>query len=202
MGLFFKNVENDIKDVEERSILPMPHRLIPPRRDQVIADPETALTITSVFRCVQVIANSVSGLPLKTYRLEDRIDNPLIINNPSVYMNRREFLYQTMTSMVLYGEAFYLKQFGLNDQVNNIVLLHPMNVNVTQEPGKPVVYSFNDKQYTKAEVTHIKLFALPTSLRGVGPIQLCWEDIAASLNLRDYAAQWFSSAGNNSIVCT
>jgi HK97 family phage portal protein len=42
---------------------------------------------------------------------------------------------------------------------------------------------------------HLKIFSRVGFLRGLSPIETCNRDIASALDLRDYAANWFSAAG-------
>jgi HK97 family phage portal protein len=42
---------------------------------------------------------------------------------------------------------------------------------------------------------HLKIFSRAGFLRGLSPIETCNRDIASALDLRDYAANWFSAAG-------
>ena len=201
MGLF-KRATKDVADIQNRHSVDMPPGLLPPSREHVVPNPQRAMTVTAVWRAVQILCNTVSGLELKTYRYEDRIENPLLVNNPSVFFNRKEFLFQTMSSMVLYGEAFWLKSYGPDDQVNNLTIVHPQMVTITQEPGEPIYYWYQEQKFTRSGMAHLKLFSEPTSLRGIGPIQACHEDIVAALNLREYAAAWYSSSGIPSGVLT
>jgi HK97 family phage portal protein len=65
--------------------------------------------------------------------------------------------------------------------------------------GKPdfsrIVYDYMGTQYTKNEIEHLKIFSRAGYLRGVSPIESCRKDISAAIDLRDYAGNWFTSAG-------
>lgn len=184
--------------VEQRAAQPT----IPTRSDAVVTA-DTALTLTAVYRAVQIIATPISKMPIKTYRfatgVELRIDNPVLINKPDINSNRRDFLFQTVVSLALEGNAFWWKNYGSNGQVNNLTLLPASAVSVSyknpQDARSAIEYSYLGKTYTSREIEHLKLFSKVGNLRGISPIEAARPDISAALDLRNYAKNWFSSAG-------
>ena len=174
-----------------------------PTRSAAVVTADTALTLTAVYRAVQIIATPISKMPIKTYRyapgVELRIENPVLINKPDINSNRRDFLFQTVISLALEGNAFWYKNFGSNGQVNNLTLLPAQSVSVRYKNQLDITqgieYSYLGKTYTPREIEHLKLFSKTGNLRGISPIEAARPDISAALDLRDYAKNWFSSAG-------
>ena len=174
-----------------------------PSRSAAVVTADTALTLTAVYRAVQIIATPISKMPIKTYRfatgVELRIDNPVLINKPDINSNRRDFLFQTVISLALEGNAFWYKNYGSNGQVNNLTLLPAQSVSVRYKNQLDITqgieYSYLGKTYTPREIEHLKLFSKTGNLRGISPIEAARPDISAALDLRDYAKNWFSSAG-------
>ena len=174
-----------------------------PTREAATVTADTAITLTAVYRAVQIIATPISKMPIHTYRfatgVELKVENPVLINKPDINRNRRDFLYETVTSLALEGNAFWYKNYGSNGQVNNLTLLPASAVSVTYKDSlditKGVVYDYLGKRYSSREIEHLKLFSKPGNLRGIAPIQAAGADVAAALDLRDYAKNWFSSAG-------
>ena len=174
-----------------------------PTRAETSVTADTALTLTAVYRAVQIIATPISKMPIETYRyatgMDFRVENPVLVNKPDINSNRRNFLYETVTSLSLEGNAFWHKSFGSNGQVNNLTLLSASAVSVAyvndQDLSKGVYYSYQGIRYGANEMEHLKLFAKTGTLRGVSPIESCRKDIAAALDLRDYAKNWFNQAG-------
>ena len=174
-----------------------------PSRSAAVVTADTALTLTAVYRAVQIIATPISKMPIKTYRfatgVELRIDNPVLINKPDINSNRRDFLFQTVLSLALEGNAFWYKNYGSNGQVNNLTLLPAQSVSVRYKNQLDITqgieYSYLGKTYTPREIEHLKLFSKTGNLRGISPIEAARPDISAALDLRDYAKNWFSSAG-------
>lgn len=165
--------------------------------------PDTALTLTAVYRAVQIIGTPISKMPIETYRyatgVELKVENPVLVNKPDINSNKRDFMFQTVAALALEGNAFWYKNYGSNGQVNNLTLLPASAVSVSyknqQDITKGIVYSYQGKTYTSKEIEHLKLFSRTGNLRGVSPIESCRSDLSAALDLRDYAKNWFSSAG-------
>jgi HK97 family phage portal protein len=174
-----------------------------PTREAAVVTPDTALTLTAVYRAVQIIATPISKMPIRTYRyatgVELLIENPALVNKPDITTNRRDFMYQSVVSLALEGNAFWYKSYGSNGQVNNLTLLPASGVGVrykdTNDITKGVVYDYMGKTYTGNEIEHLKLFSKAGNLRGIAPIEAARADVSAALDLRDYAKNWFTSAG-------
>lgn len=183
---------------QKRGMNPPP---IPSRADTVVTV-DTALSLTAVYRSVQILGNPVSKMEIETYRfaggVEERISNPLLINNPNINGTRREFLFETVASLALNGECFWFKQYDSRNQVSNIIVLPAHTVGVRYENEtitSPKVFDYDGKTYTTREIEHLKLFSRAGVLRGISPIDMCRPDIAAAMDLRDYAANWFKDGG-------
>jgi len=175
---------------------------IPTRSDATVTA-DTALSLTAVYRSVQIIATPISKMPIETYRyatgMDFRIESPVLVNKPDINSNRRDFLFQTVTSLALEGNAFWHKSFSSNGQVNSLTLLPASAVSVAyvndQDLAQGVYYSYEGVSYSANEMEQLKLFSKSGDLRGVSPIYSCRKDISAALDLRDYAKNWFNQAG-------
>ena len=182
-------------------------RLAPPpipTRSSSAVSTTNALSLTSVYRCVQIIATPIAkALPLETFRfaggLEQKIDNPVLVNNPSLSESRRDFLFSTVTSLALEGNAFWFKSYDSRGLVNELTILPASAVAVRLDGPTGMsgakVFDYMGKTYTSTDIEHLKLFTVAGNLRGIGPIQAASQDILAAIDLRDFAATWFSNAG-------
>lgn len=185
-------------EIESRAVQPTV-----PTRSAAVVTADTALTLTAVYRAVQIIATPISKMPIDTYRfatgIELKIENPVLVNKPDINSNRRDFLFQTVTSLALEGNAFWFKNYGSNGQVNNLTLLPASAVSVAWKNDQNIMegvdYSYMGKTYSSREIEHLKLFSKTGNLRGLSPIEVCRSDVSAALDLRDYAKNWFTSAG-------
>lgn len=182
---------------EARSATPT---LVAPARSATTVSPETAMTLASVYRAVQVIAIPVSKMEIKTHRwaggMTQRIDNPIFVNKPSLSMSRREFLYANVADLALYGNAYWLKNLDGKGQVNNVELLAAKYVIpwVDRSTGK-AYYTYFGETYDASQIQHLRLYPRAYELKGESPIDRCADDIGAALDLRDYQATWFKNGG-------
>jgi HK97 family phage portal protein len=145
-------------------------------------------------------------MTINTYRfatgIELKVDNPVLVNNPTLDQNRRDFLFQTVASLALEGNAYWFKNYGSNGQVNNLTIL-PASAVMPSYPKmldgtidySTIVYDYLGTRYTKREIEHLRIFSTAGQLVGVSPIGSCYKDISAAIDLRDYAGNWFTSAG-------
>ena len=174
-----------------------------PTRSDMGAGPNQALTLTAVYRSIQIIATPISKMPMQTFRyatgMEMPVENPVLVNKPNFLDTKRDFLFQTVVSMALDGNAFWLKSYGSNGQVNNLTLIPPSAVTIRLVNGvKHYDYQVNADTpvaTTTTDIQHLKLFSRVGYLRGLGPIDSCNKDIQSALELRNFAANWFSSGG-------
>jgi HK97 family phage portal protein len=186
------------RERETRSATP----IFPTRSDYSVGVNE-ALTLTAVYRSIQIIATPISKMPMQTFRyatgLEVPVENPILVNKPNFLDSKRDFLFQTVVSMALDGNAFWLKSYGSNGQVNNLTLVPANAVTIRLVNGiKHYDYQVNQDTpvaTTTTDMQHLKLFSRVGYLRGLGPIDSCNKDISAALELRNFAANWFGQAG-------
>ena len=186
------------RDRETRSTTP-----VWPTRSETVVGENSALTLTAVYRSIQIIATPISKMPMQTFRyatgLEVPVENPVLVNKPNFLDSKRDFLFQTVASLALDGNAFWLKSYGSNGQVNNLTLIPAGSVTVRLDKGvKYYDYQVNQDTplaTTTSDIQHLKLFSRAGYLRGLGPIDACSKDIASALDLRNFAANWFGQAG-------
>jgi phage portal protein BeeE len=77
----------------------------------VPVNPTTAMQHSAVWACVNLIAGSISTLPLAAYRRGDRdplSDLPPLLRQPSADWSLPEFLYALLQSLLLRGNAYGL----------------------------------------------------------------------------------------------
>lgn len=174
-----------------------------PLRSATFVNSDSALTLSAVYRAVSILGTSVAGLRLETYRyatgLEMKIPNPVLVNNPSLEDTRRDFLFQSVVSLALDGNAFWLKTPDSRGGTNNLTILAPHAVSVRLDGVNGLtgrkVYDYMGETYTADRMEHLKLFSRPGVLRGISPIESASKDIAAAIDLRDFAVNWYTSGG-------
>lgn len=199
MASIWQRLTRTVPPVEKRAATPN----IPMRSDTFV-DTNAALSLASVYRAIQIIATPISkALPLETFRygggLEVKIDNPILVNNPSLSESRKDFIYSTVTSLAMYGEAFWFKSYDSRGQVIDLTMLTPTAITIRLDGVAGMtgskVFDYMGKTYTTRDIEHMRLFTTVGNLRGLGPIQAAGNDLATAIDLRNFASTWFTSAG-------
>jgi phage portal protein BeeE len=75
----------------------------------VPVNPTTAMQHSAVWACVNLIAGSISTLPLAAYRKGERDplpDLPPLLRQPSATMNLPDWLYAALQSLLLRGNCY------------------------------------------------------------------------------------------------
>lgn len=174
----------------------------------------TAMGSTAVFRAVSIIANTIAGLPLKSYRTDpatgQRTQINSILDDPAAqWYTPFEWAQLVMTHLVLHGNSYLLHIYGGAGQLVALFPVHPEMVQVTWKRDKDGQayrnYCFTWSQlgpngdtsetrinYTSDDVTHI--MGLSTDgLRGVSPLRAGRNAIATGLAADKTAAKVFAN---------
>jgi HK97 family phage portal protein len=193
LGIFSRRAKDSFEIREAGSAV------LPPSRDAIYVNTESALTLAAVYRSVNVISATGSQLPL-IVRRNGQIIETLITRRPDLRMSSTEFYSQTIASLALHGEAFWYVTRARNGTPQNLTVLDPRNVTVTLEdvPGYPVGrlrYDYGGKQLAYKNIQHLRLFSLPGSQRGLGPIQAARQDIETAMRVREFGDSVLSNGG-------
>jgi phage portal protein BeeE len=95
---------------------------------------ENVLTYTAVFSCISLIANDIGKLRLRLVRQDDdgiwletesSAFSP-VLRRPNRYQNRIQFVSQWVTSKLVHGNTYVLKQRDQRGIVTALYILHPL----------------------------------------------------------------------------
>lgn len=166
--------------------------VLPPARADNVVTESRALSLPTVYRAVSLIATGVSQLTVDTWRGGDPIEAPTWVRRPDIKLSRSAFLEQTTVSLALTGNAYWrVHRTSPGDPIRALTTLNPNEV-IPLEDGR---FSHRGKTLSDWQVQHLALMRVPGRLEGLGPIQAARLDLAGALDLRDYAAGWFSTSG-------
>lgn len=174
----------------------MPEGIRPPSREPV-CDP---LSLSTVFRGVQVLQTAITGLPIHEMRGGLKLDTvSSLILQPDVHRSRRDFLADMVASMVLDGNAF-VRLVRYAGEVVTCEVLPPSLVTVSddgKDPAAPKLrYSYLGVDYTADQIVHCKFLNVPGRLRGLGPIGAAREEVESAQQARDYKARFYTDSSN------
>lgn len=175
----------------------VPEGVRPPSRGAAGHDP---LTVSTVFRGVQVLQTAITGIPIYETRNGLRLDSvSSLVVRPDVGRSRRDFLSDIVASMALDGNAFVrLVRYG--GEVVTCEVLPPQYVTVRDDGDDPAAprlrYSYLGRDYGPDDVVHCKFLNVPGRLRGLGPISAAREEVESAAMARDYKARFYTDSSN------
>src|SRR5215218_5915125 len=171
----------------------------------VPVNPSTAMQHSAVWACVNLIAGSISTLPLAAYR--DGDETPLatlppILRTPSAGWSLPDFLYAALQSLLLRGNAYGLvvDRAGAGLLPSQVELLAPERVQV--EANSRIIWRIDGQEADPASIWHIKAFTAPGQVQGLSPIQHARQAIGLGLGAEKYAAKLFGESAIPSGVLT
>lgn len=167
-----------------------------PLQGPVTVNTLTSLGIPAVYRCVQLISDSVGSLPLKAYRDNMEVEpTPAILAQPDRTMTRHEMISSTLMSMLINGNAFWL--LGDRDALGyprQAVLLATDAVNV-EARGADVTYRVANQVYTSEDILHFRGLQMPGSVMGMSVLEHHRRTLGISIAGEDCASEVYNAGG-------
>jgi HK97 family phage portal protein len=142
----------------------------------------------------------VSALPVDTYVRRDGIaypyrPKPAWVSKPDVSIPSVAFWQQTMISLLVDGNAFVRLYRDTAGQIVNMVVLNPLNVQVSRNALGQKFYTSTvegNKTLTGDDMLHISgSILMPGEFRGKSPIDTLKENIGLAISLESFAARFF-----------
>jgi HK97 family phage portal protein len=181
---------------------------------------ENILTYTAVFSCISLIANDIAKLRLRLVRQDDdgiwvetesSAFSP-VLRRPNRYQNRIQFISQWVTSKLVHGNTYVLKQRDQRGIVTALYILHPLRVTVFVAPDGGVYYELwrddlsglqDERLMVPAkEVIHDINFAPYHPLCGISPIQACGLAATQGLEIQRSSTRFFQRGAKPAGVLT
>lgn len=167
--------------------------------------PDRALQVPTVWACVGLLANTVSSLPLETFRKTNgvpaRITDPPLVAAPSSGLTQSEWLHSLMVSLLTRGNAYgRVVARDDNQRPLQIELLHPdlVVVDTDRQTGR-LTYKMRVPDGTQIDITddiwHVRGLTMPGTKVGLSPISYAAATIGVDLYSRQFASQFFEGGG-------
>lgn len=176
----------------------------PPRESPGPVSSSDAVTIPAVYRALQLLTTAASQLPLNVERQGEKIPAnavPAFIRRPSLDMSRSDWIEETVMSLAVSGNAYWLKERA-NGALIALTVWNPHEVHVWRNSRGQLRYTRRGKDYTPADVMHLSLQRLPGAMTGLGPIQAAQATMRSTVDMRENMSGWFTDTGHPSGVLT
>jgi HK97 family phage portal protein len=180
---------------------------------------EDVLTSAPVFACVTLIASDIAKMRIKLVRRDrdgiwDETDNPAyspVLRDPNHFQNRIQFLEQWVTSKLISGNTYVIKERDNRQVVSRLYVLDPSRVKAMVASDGAVFYSLStdnlagvtgDVLVPASEVIHDVMVPLYHPLCGVSPITACGLAAIQGLRVQQSSAAFFGNGSTPSGILT
>jgi HK97 family phage portal protein len=198
------------RELERRQVFPEP--IIPPFPGadgggyvSVGTNPDMAFQVPTVWACINLIAGSISSMPLETFRrttepgaVPKRIPDPALIVKPDDDMTQSEWIHMLVVSLLARGNGIGVigRDSNLYPRTNH--LLHPdlVRIAVDKDTGR-ITYTnrVTNREIPPGNVWHIRGLTLPGTRVGLSPISYAAATLGLDLASRRFASQFFDGDG-------
>lgn len=186
---------------------------------------ETVLTYSAVFACITLIAADIGKLRIKLVQLVNGIweevtaDSPFlpVLRKPNRYQTRIKFVEQWITSKLISGNTYVLKERDERGIVTALHVLDPMKTKALQADNGDLYYELgvdllsgvgaesDDRQrivVPASEIIHDTMVCLYHPMVGVSPIHASGVAAVQGLNIQNASAKFFENGAQPSGILT
>jgi HK97 family phage portal protein len=170
----------------------------PPRSATSGVTTNDALSLASVYRSVSIISTAMKQLGIHVYRDDTQVTpTPLVIRQPDIKVTREVWMEQTINSLALAGNAYWLIGRNGRGETINLEVLNPFDMMIqTDDYGNALYYLYRGTiRYELNDVEHLAMMRVPGNVYGLGPIQAAQKELLNARDTRDYASVWFTDSG-------
>ena len=178
------------------------------------------LTFSAVYSCVTLIAKDIGKLGLDLIEedangVEKQVEvaafSP-VLRKPNRYQTRQQFIENWVTSKLIHGNAYILKERDNRNVVTALYVLDPLLTKPLIAPDGEVYYQLSINQLAGVENTdviapadeiiHDVMCPLYHPLCGVSPITACGLPAMQGLNIQNNSTKFFANGSNPGGVLT
>lgn len=167
-------------------------------------DSETALKLSTVWRCRQLLSETVGNLPLITFEnLPDdtrrrATNHPLydvLHTQPNQWQSPIEFWSLMVNNALMRGNGIAYKQPGQRGPVDQLIPFHPDRVRIEKLPNGNLRYQVRqpdgtDKPYNQEDIFHLR-GPSNDGVTGLSIIEYARESLGLGLASERYGARFF-----------
>lgn len=158
---------------------------------------DSALQLLTVYGATTLISDTIAMLPRDVFRdlpngsHEEIATTPRWLEKPNATTDIVEFLTQTLSSLLLEGNAYWAYATDRSFVTNEVRCLNPCVVEPHAESGR-VVYYVNGDRYP-SPILHIKGVTRPDSLKGLSPVEAARQSIGIGLAVQEFAGNFYKN---------
>lgn len=173
-----------------------------------VVSAETALTLSTVFACVRLVASTTASLSSGLFTIDangDRIPskdkdlNRILTLKPNADMTAFIFWQCVVASLLLWGNSYVLKKYrgtGANKKLISIEPLFPSCMAIQVNEDGSLTYKYTQSgslvEYTEDDIAHFKGFSMSGKL-GVSVISHATQTFGNALAVEETSGRFFSN---------
>lgn len=169
----------------------------PPATRGELVNARSATQLSSVYRAIDVIETAAAQLTLDAWNNTGLVTTDIkpLIASPDPTMSQSAFTVETVSSLVMTGNAYWKVNRYRDGSVSGVTLLDPSTCTPYIDPETGARFTdWNGKQLTAVDLVHLRKMVIPGLAPGLGPIQACARELGAAIDMSRYATQ-FTGAG-------
>ena len=163
----------------------------------VVITQDNSLELTTVYACVRLISDSISTLPVDTYRRLNgqRVPvrpRPEWLTQPDLSTTKSDHFQQVLVSMLLDGNAF-IRVVRDDSGIVALRVLNPTHVQIHHDGLGRVFYKVlnEEKPVESIDMIHVTELRKPGQLRGESRIELLKQSLGLTKALDEFAERFF-----------
>lgn len=162
----------------------------------------SALTLSAVWACETLIADSIATLPVDTCRKQGATRLPTTppawLDRPNPETRRVDYETARVLSLVGWGNAYSLlvRRGGTSDSLDPVIerwLIAPGDVNVRREPKVGITYTVQGLPVPAGNIHHVRGYTLPGECLGMSVISQARQSMGVGASAGEYASKFFSN---------
>jgi HK97 family phage portal protein len=168
--------------------------------DTTPVDPDSALRLSSVWACINLLANTISTLPLDVFRNDEEIPTPPLLASPAAGWTLEQWLWALMQSLLLRGNSYALitARSGPRLTPSQVEPVNPDSVSVSVGVDGSITYRFKGRVLDPSDVWHVAAFRPAGSAVGLSPIGFAAETIGLGLAVQRFGRAFFTDGATPS----
>jgi HK97 family phage portal protein len=159
---------------------------------------DNSLKLGTVYACVRLIADSISTLPVDTYRRLNgqRVPvrpRPVWLDYPESNITKTDHFQEVLVSLLIDGNAFVHIIRDERGEIDGLTVLNPQHVSIHRDGLGRIFYreTHADKMIENDDMIHIVEMRRPGQLRGESRIELMKENLGLTKALEEFASRFF-----------
>lgn len=167
----------------------------------------SSMQVSTVYRCVNILANTAASTPLRAYRAGSFAEVPhQFLSEPHPELTPFEFWRLTYVHRLLWGNFFGEKVRDRANRMKHVLPLDPASVSVGRTTAGEKVYEIQQADGRRVTATSDRVFHLPglgyDGVSGVSPIKQAAQAIGLSLAAERHGARFFGAGTSLSGILT